>query len=316
MFYHVKDLQFNARVSQPDPRFARVMLEAFGGANGELKSALQYFVQAFSCHNPYPDKYDMLMDIATEEFGHLEIVGATIQMLLGPVNGEMKDVLEDTPLRTMMGGKAGKEDLIHQAFTNPAFLVTAPGSPVLTDSNGNPWCATYVSANADLTVDLRSNMAGEARAKIGYENLIPLTDDPLVKETLTFLMTREVTHFQQFEAALETIQPNFPPGVFQTSPDTVTFILMIPKERKPADHGTKAKVRGSKKNGNILRIHWRKSSTDGLLQRKPKGTKRTEKEVRQTDEKLAKERSSEILSHIPKGEMRWCEYGNAKNGNK
>ena len=53
MFYHVKDLQFNARVSQPDPRFARVMLEAFGGANGELKSALQYFVQAFSCHNPY-----------------------------------------------------------------------------------------------------------------------------------------------------------------------------------------------------------------------------------------------------------------------
>ena len=92
MFYHVKDLQFNARVSQPDPRFARVMLEAFGGANGELKSALQYFVQAFSCHNPYPDKYDMLMDIATEEFGHLEIVGATIQMLLGPVNGEMKDV--------------------------------------------------------------------------------------------------------------------------------------------------------------------------------------------------------------------------------
>ncbi len=259
MFYHVKDLQFNARVSQPDPRFARVMLEAFGGANGELKSALQYFVQAFSCHNPYPDKYDMLMDIATEEFGHLEIVGATIQMLLGPVNGEMKDVLEDTPLRTMMGGKAGKEDLIHQAFTNPAFLVTAPGSPVLTDSNGNPWCATYVSANADLTVDLRSNMAGEARAKIGYENLIPLTDDPLVKETLTFLMTREVTHFQQFEAALETIQPNFPPGVFQTSPDTVTFILMIPKERKPADHGTKAKVRGSKKNGNILRIHWRKS---------------------------------------------------------
>ena len=64
-------------------RFARVLPEAFGGANGELKSAMQYFVQAFSCHNPHPDKYDMLMDIATEELGHLEIVGATIQMLLG-----------------------------------------------------------------------------------------------------------------------------------------------------------------------------------------------------------------------------------------
>ena len=258
MFYHVKDLQFNARVSQPDPRFARVMLEAFGGANGELKSALQYFVQAFSCHNPYPDKYDMLMDIATEEFGHLEIVGATIQMLLGPVNGEMKDVLEDTPLRTMMGGKAGKEDLIHQAFTNPAFLVTAPGSPVLTDSNGNPWCATYVSANADLTVDLRSNMAGEARAKIGYENLIPLTDDPLVKETLTFLMTRS-DPFNSLRPLWKLFSLTFLREYSKHPPDTVTFILMIPKERKPADHGTKAKVRGSKKNGNILRIHWRKS---------------------------------------------------------
>ena len=84
MFYHVKDLQFNARVSKPDPRFARILLEAFGGANGELTSAMQYFVQAFSCHNPFPDKYDMLMDIATEELTHLEIVGATIQMLLGP----------------------------------------------------------------------------------------------------------------------------------------------------------------------------------------------------------------------------------------
>ena len=58
MFYHVKDLQFNARVSKPDPRFARILLEAFGGANGELTSAMQYFVQAFSCHNPFPDKYD------------------------------------------------------------------------------------------------------------------------------------------------------------------------------------------------------------------------------------------------------------------
>ncbi len=85
MFYHSKELQFKARVSRPDPRFARLLLEQFGGGNGELKAAMQYFVQAFACHNPYPDKYDMLMDIATEELGHLEIVGATIQMLL-PAN--------------------------------------------------------------------------------------------------------------------------------------------------------------------------------------------------------------------------------------
>lgn len=94
MFYHVKELQFKARVSRPDVRFARLLLEQFGGGNGELKAAMQYFVQAFGCRNPYPEKYDMLMDIATEELGHLEIVGATIQMLLAGVNGDLKDAAE------------------------------------------------------------------------------------------------------------------------------------------------------------------------------------------------------------------------------
>lgn len=218
MFYHIKELQFNARVSKPDPRFARVLLEAFGGANGELKSALQYFLQAFACHNPHPDKYDMLMDIATEELAHLEIVGATIQMLLGPIGGKLKEAADNMEINLVMQGKAAKEDFIHQALKNPQFVVCSGGSPMYTDSNGNPFTAAYISANGDLTVDLRSNMAGEARAKIGYESLLPLTDDPLVKETLHFLMAREVTHYQQFEAALETIQPNFPPAILQTSP--------------------------------------------------------------------------------------------------
>lgn len=313
MFYHVKDLQFNARVSQPDPRFARAMLEAFGGASGELTSGLQYFVQAFSCHNPYPDKYDMLMDIATEELSHLEIVGATIQMLLGPINGEMKDVMEDSPLMTMMSGKSAKEDLIHQAFTNPQFLVCAPGSPMLTDSNGNPFTAAYVSANAEPTVDLRSNMANEARAKIVYECLIPLTDDALVKETLVFLMTREVTHYQQFEAALATIQPNFPPGVFQTSPKYSNLYFNMSK-------GEDARGPWNKGESTELREEWQYidkpleevRSTNGLVDRKPEGTNRTEKEVHQIDEQLAKQRSNEVLSATPKKDMRWCTYQDKK----
>ncbi len=306
MFYHVKDLQFNARVSQPDPRFARVLLEAFGGANGELKSALQYFVQAFSCHNPFPDKYDMLMDIATEEFGHLEIVGATIQMLLGNVGGEMKDVVEDTPLRTMMSGKAAKEDLIHQAFTYPHFLVGAPGSPALTDSNGNPWCASYVSATADLTVDLRSNMAGECRAKIGYENLIPLTDDPLVKETLIFLMTREVTHYQQFEAALETIQPNSPPAVFQTSPKYSNLYFNMSQGEDARGPWNQGKSTGLHEEWQYIEDPLKRvRETDGLLHVEPQGTQRTEESVRKADEKLAKERSNELLAATPKQNIQW-----------
>lgn len=312
MFYHSKDLQFNARVSQPDPRFARLLLEQFGGANGELKAAMQYFVQAFSCKNPYPDKYDMLMDIATEELGHLEIVGATIQMLLGPVNGEMKDVVENMGIMKMMEGKPAKDDFIHQAMVNPQFLVLAPGSPMLTDSNGNPWSAMYVTADAELTVDLRSNIAAESRAKIVYEYLIPFTDDPYVKETLDFLMTREVAHFQQFEAALETIQPNFPPGIFQTNPKYSNLYYNT-------SQGQDARGPWNEGESIELREEWQYidnpkeqvKETEGLLNIEPTGTTRTEKWVGEIDEKLAKERSNEILSATPKTDMQWSDYNMA-----
>jgi len=309
MFYHVKDLQFNARVSKPDPRFARILLEAFGGANGELTSAMQYFVQAFSCHNPFPDKYDMLMDIATEELTHLEIVGATIQMLLGPVNGKMKDAVETMEISKLMEGKSAKEEYIHQAFTNPQCVVVAPGSPMLTDSNGNPWCATYVSANAELTVDLQSNMANECRAKIGYENLLSFTEDPFVKETLTFLMTREITHFQQFEAALSTIQPNFPPGSLQTSPKYSNLYFNLSKgedSRGPWNEGesTRLKEEWQYIDDPLQEVR----NTNGLVDRKPEGTERTEKQVRAMDQKLAKERSSQVLSATPDKNLTWCNY--------
>lgn len=309
MFYHVKDLQFNARVSKPDPRFARLLLEQFGGANGELKAAMQYFVQAFSCRNPFPEKYDMLMDIATEELGHLEIVGATIQMLLGPVNGKMKEVVENMEINSMLGGKTSKEDFIHQAATNPQFLVLAPGSPMLTDSNGNPWCATYVTANAEPTVDLRSNLAAESRAKIVYEYLIPFTDDPYVKETLGFLMTREVAHYQQFEAALDTIQPNFPPGVFQTDPKYSNLYYNTSKgedARGPWNEGrsTQLKEEWQYIDDPVEQVR----STNGLLDIEPEGTNRTEDMVCEMDKELAKLRSKQILSATPDKDMKWGNY--------
>ncbi|TSJ36460.1 manganese catalase family protein [Mucilaginibacter corticis] len=219
MFHHVKDLQFNARVSRPDPRFANLLLEQFGGENGELAAAMQYFTQAFGAKQPHPDKYDMLMDIATEEFSHLEIVGATIQMLLKGVNGELKDAAEQSEIMVSMNGKAAKESVIHAALAaNPQFPIITGGGPTPRNSQGVPWCASYIHSNGDLTVDLRSNLASESRAKLVYEHLMKFTDDPYVKETLSFLMTREVTHYKMFEAALDTIQPNFPPGVLAADP--------------------------------------------------------------------------------------------------
>lgn len=306
MFYHVKELQFDARVSRPDPRFARILLEQFGGANGELSASMQYFVQAFACRNPYPDKYDMLMDIATEELGHLEIVGATIQMLLGPVNARMKNVVEDAEIMKMTEGKATKEEYIHQAFTNPQFLVIAPGSPMFTNSNGVPWNASYISGNAELTVDLQSDIAAESRAKIVYETLIPLTDDPEVKRTLDFLMTREVTHFQQFQAALMSIEPNFPPGVFETNPkySNLHFNLSKGEEYRGIwNEGESCKLKEEwqyiDKPGEYVR------ETNALRDVEPRGTKRTEKSVRDHDRKLAKQRYDEIMNATPERDLSW-----------
>lgn len=159
------------------------------------------------------------MDIATEEFSYLEIVGATIQMLLKGVNGELKDAADSSEIMQVLEGNAVKETIIHAALSaNPQFPIITGGGPSLRNSQGIPWCASYIHSNGDLTVDLRSKLASESRAKLVYEHLLKCTDDPYVKETLSFLMTREVAHYKMFEAALETIQPNFPPGVLQADP--------------------------------------------------------------------------------------------------
>ena len=313
MFYHVKELQFNARVSGPDPRFATLLLEQFGGPNGELKAAMQYFVQAFAAKQPYPDKYDMLMDIATEEFSHLEIVGATIQMLLAGINGELKDAAARSDLGKLLNGgkKRTRDELLHDAISvNPQFFALTGGGPRLTDSQGNPWSGAYVNANGDLTVDLRSNIAAESRAKIVYEYLLQFTDDPHVKDTLRFLMTREVSHFQMFGAALNTIEPNFPPGILQGDPRYTHLYFNM-------------------SNGQSVRGPWNQGSgpwpdgeewvyiddplqhveqTNGLKQQPIEGNSHTEKQVEKIDRTLSKERSTMIAAAMPPGELQWNEY--------
>ncbi len=306
MFYHVKELQFNARVSKPDPRFARLLLEQFGGANGELKAAMQYFVQAFNCKTPYPDKYDLLMDIATEEFSHLEIVGSTIQMLLTGVTGELKDAADQEEIMQMLDGQAAKEGFIHEAMVNPQFGVLSGGGPTLTDSNGIPWTAAYVNANGDLTVDLRSNIAAESRAKIVYEYLMKFTDDPYVKETLGFLMTREIAHYQMFEAALNTIQPNFPPGVLQGDPRYSNRYYNMSSGadfRGPWNEGVSTQMGEAWQYSEDPLAEVEK--TNGLVDLKPEGTDRTQESVAMADKALSEIRSKEINSSMPKGDMQW-----------
>jgi Mn-containing catalase len=310
MFHHVKELQFNARVSRPDPKFARLLLQQFGGPNGELKAAMQYFIQAFPCKKAYPDKYDMLMDIATEEFSHLEIVGATIQMLLTGVNGKLKAEAESSELMQVMDGNGKREDLIHDALVHPHFYIEGGGGPMLTDSMGNPWSGNFINANGDLTVDLRSNMGAESRAKIVYEYLMQFTDDPLVKESLSFLMTREIAHFQMFEAALESIQPNFPPGILQGDPrfSNKYFNMSdgVSDARGPWNEGVSTQLGEEycyvQKPAEYVR------ETQGLTGEEVQGTARTIETNQEKSAALAAIRGAEINDSNPMKDMQWNAY--------
>lgn len=212
MFVHNKDLQFEVRVTEPDPRFATLLQEQFGGANGELKAAMQYFTQAFVLREKNPKMYDLFMDIATEELSHLEMVGSMITMLLDGLNDDLKIANERCDWMPAVGSADGRDEIMHSVAVNPLYLVLTGGGPDVSNSQGVPWQGSYVNANGDPSVDLRSNLAAESRAKIVYEYLKQFTDDPGVQDTLTFLMTREVAHYQQFTAALNDLPVNFPPG--------------------------------------------------------------------------------------------------------
>ncbi|AOC96978.1 putative manganese catalase [Flavobacterium anhuiense] len=309
MFHHSKDLQFNARVSKPDPAFANILLEQFGGENGELAAAMQYFTQAFNAKQPHPDKYDMLMDIATEEFSHLEIVGATIQMLLKGVNGELKDAADSSEIMQVLDGKAAKETIIHAALTaNPQFPIIAGGGPALKNSQGIPWCASYIHSNGDLTVDLRSNLASESRAKLVYEHLMKFTTDPYVKETLSFLMTREVAHYKMFEAALDSIQPNFPPGVLQADPRfTQQYFNFSPEKSVQAPWNTGEMPDMSKEWQYIPDPQTYVKETQGLTDNEDTYNAELE-QMDKVNQQMSQMRSEEMKMAEPEGTAFWSDY--------
>jgi Mn-containing catalase len=194
MYHHVKKLMYTVTIDEPDAKFGKMLLEQFGGANGELAAAMQYSIQGFNCEDP--ERKDLLMDIGTEELSHLEVVGALIRMHLKPMKHE-REAAEADPLVAIAGG----------------------GGVALFDSMGNAWTANYLKVTGDLAVDLRSNIAAEARAKIVYERLISFTQDKGSKQALQFLMTREITHMRAFTAALESMEkPQFSVGIIQPTP--------------------------------------------------------------------------------------------------
>jgi Mn-containing catalase len=201
MFMHNKRLQYTVRVAEPNPALASLLLEQFGGPDGELAAAMRYFTQGLAEEDA--GRKDMLLDIATEELSHLEVIGSIVAMLNKGVKAQLSEgAMEEADLYVAInqGGDSHTQSLLYG------------GGPSLTNSSGVPWTAAYIDSRGDPSCDLRSNIAAESRAKIIYERLINITDDPGIKDALGFLMTREIAHQKSFEKALYTIEDNFPAG--------------------------------------------------------------------------------------------------------
>ncbi len=181
MFKHEKQLFHPVSVEKPNPQYAALMQEQLGGANGELKAAMQYLSQSFRVKDP--EIKDLFLDIAAEELGHMEMVAATINML----NGENVDY-----------DKTGVGEI-----ETHVLLGLNPG---LINASGYSWTGDYVSVTGDLCADLLSNIASEQRAKVVYEYLYRQINDKKVKETIDFLLNREEAHNAMFREAFNKVQ--------------------------------------------------------------------------------------------------------------
>jgi len=194
MFIHRPDPIHQVRVETPDPVFAEKLLEQFGGATGQLSAALTYFTQSF--HTEDPDIRGMLQNIATEEFGHLEMVALMIEQHT----------------------KRAKQGAQEKAFNSTLFAVRGYG-PHLVDSRGSTWDSRYVNEGGSVVRDLRADIAAEAGALATYEVLIKLSTDEGSREALRHLATREIAHARMFMEALSAMNKLDDPTFGDIKPD-------------------------------------------------------------------------------------------------
>jgi Mn-containing catalase len=202
MFYHTKLLMHPVNVTEPNPEFAQMLLQQFGGATGELTAALQYWVQSFHVENA--GIRDMLQDIALEEFGHLEMVGKLIEQ-----------------------HTSGTDQT--EAYKSSLFQLRGIG-PHLVDDQGVSWTAAYVNEGANVVRDLRANIGAEAGARQTYESLIKIAPDEGTKDALWFLLTREISHTKMFMSALDSLGKLDDPLFGNVPPDeTVNLYFNLSK---------------------------------------------------------------------------------------
>ncbi len=191
MYLHDRKLQFPVRVEKPDPIFARALQQAIGGVEGEIRVCLQYFFQAWGTRGP--NKYrDLLLQTATEEIGHIEMLATAVALNLeGAPLSEQEEAAKDPINGAVLGGM----DMRHILSTGLAALPS--------DANGVPFDASHVYASGNTAADMFSNVTAEATGRVLAVRLYNMTDDPGMKEMLSFLIARDSMHQNQWMAALE-----------------------------------------------------------------------------------------------------------------
>ena len=181
MFIYSKKLQYPVKIARPNPQLARIILTQYGGPDGELGASLRYLSQRYSM--PFEEQKGLLTDIATEELGHLEMVGAIVHQL----TRNLKD-----------------EQLKDPAFA-PYFVDHTTGIYPAAAS-GTPWSAATMQVKGDPMADLVEDLAAEQKARVTYDNILRLSDDPDVNDVIRFLREREIVHFQRFGESIEKLR--------------------------------------------------------------------------------------------------------------
>ena len=179
MFSYEKKLQYPVKIATPNPRLASIIISQYGGPDGELGASLRYLSQRYAM--PYPELKGLLTDIGTEELGHLEMIGAIVHQLTRNLSDEDARV-------------AGFE---------PYFVDHTTGV-YPTAASGSPWNAASIGVKGDVICDLTEDMAAEQKARVTYDNILRLSDDPDVNDVIRFLREREIVHFQRFGEATQT----------------------------------------------------------------------------------------------------------------
>ena len=177
MFVYDKKLQYPVRITNPNPKLASVIISQYGGPDGELGASLRYLSQRYAM--PYSELKGLLTDIGTEELGHLEMIGTIVHQLTRN--------LSEKDIRT-----AGFD----------AYFVDHTTGVYPTAASGFPWNAASMAVKGDVIADLTENLAAEQKARVTYDNILRLSDDPDVNDVIKFLRAREVVHFQRFGEGL------------------------------------------------------------------------------------------------------------------